>query len=96
MPQTSKKIQDLIDKWFPQETLLDFECQDIACIRFLESRGWILNKDWTWTPPVSFHTQSYFEYICITYLIEEWDFGGEKNWFGKKGVCYCPTCLNKH
>lgn len=93
MPQCRTEIQNLIDKWFPNEK---YESQDFACVNFLESHGWILNKgSWDWKPPVPSHTQNFFEYICITYLIEEWDFGGEKDWIGARGRCYCDECLKE-
>lgn len=84
-----------MDKWFPLPDDAVYS-QDLLAMKFLESRGWILNRDWTWTPPVKFHTQSFFEYTCITYLIEEWDFGGEKDWFGQLGRCYCDKCLKEN
>jgi hypothetical protein len=49
---------------------------------FLRGAGYTLLDDWTWRPPSdnpryeAFTGPSAMERDAITYLIEEWDFGG--------------------
>lgn len=48
---------------------------DDRAIRFLEARGFVLNRNWTWSCAVGYEP-SWLEQDAIIYLIEEWDFGG--------------------
>lgn len=70
MPSTSQELHNIISKYFPNA-----ECLDNACIKFLESRGFTLTKQWQWIKPVPSHTERKEETQCIVFLIEEWDFG---------------------
>lgn len=95
MPQTSKDVQQIIDRWFPRKEHLPYETQDNHCMAYLESHGWKLTRLFEWEPPVPAHTVSYFEWICIKYLIEEWDFGGiidHVGTFETKQPCQCTSC----
>lgn len=50
---------------------------ETAAISFLEARGFMLGSNWCW------HTDrhkclddlSHYEYMCVLYLIEDWDYG---------------------
>lgn len=43
-------------------------------VKYLEDRGFKLNRNWTWTAPDRFLSTE--ESMAIDYLILEWDFGG--------------------
>lgn len=63
MPQAS---DDLRHKWHgPSE---------FYAIDFLQRRGYFLRSDWTWIPPERPATPDELE--AVTFLIDEWDFGG--------------------
>ena len=70
MPSCSKELNDIITKYFGEEN------KDEKCIKFLESRNYILTKQWEWIKPVSSHTINEEEFNCLKYLVDEWDFGG--------------------
>lgn len=42
----------------------------------LKARGYVLHKDWTYTKPSPDFEPTERDLDAITYLIEEWDFGG--------------------
>lgn len=46
---------------------------DAPIIADLERRGFTLTKDWCWKRG---YKPNEFEYQCINFLINEWDFGG--------------------
>lgn len=46
---------------------------DAFAIRFLERRGYTLNRDWSWTGPGRPATPD--EDSALDYLFLEWDFG---------------------
>jgi len=71
MPQASDELRDTITKWFGR-------IDDYAVIKFLESHGFTLTRDWFWIAPVPSHTISEIEFNCLRFLIDEWDFGGIK------------------
>lgn len=70
MPSTSQEMTDLMTKWFGEYD------HDNKAIKFLESHGYKLLRGWVWDLPCDSHTISCYEYACIKYLMEEWDFGG--------------------
>jgi hypothetical protein len=43
---------------------------------FLQSHGYILQRNWTWKKPTPTHTVTQEEYEAICFLIDEWDYGG--------------------
>lgn len=49
---------------------------DAEAIAFLKSRGFILRRDFFWWKPAPGQPLKEDERDAITYLIEEWDFGG--------------------
>ncbi len=49
---------------------------DDEAISYLEGRGFTLTKQWEWIKPTPDHEISMREALAITYLIDEWDFGG--------------------
>lgn len=69
MPQASDEMRALMLKWFGDEI------SEAGPIKFLESRGYVLRKDWQWQLPTPAHTVSREEFACVQFLIEEWDFG---------------------
>lgn len=73
MPSASHELHELMFNWFGDA--IDSE----GPMAFLESHGFKLRQDWHWEPPVPAHTCSYYEWQCIIFLIEEWDFGGLVN-----------------
>ena len=71
MPQASDGLRaemqklhgDPIDDWLPQ--------------KYLKDRGWTLSRKWTWSKPgQTLQTMPQDEYLCVLFLIREWDFGG--------------------
>lgn len=52
---------------------------DAEAIAFLESRGFVLRRNWLWELPSVGYKSSHREADAILYLIEEWDFGGVVN-----------------
>lgn len=75
MPQASDELEDIIVNWFNKDKKENVSL-DIECIKFLKSRGYILTRGWCWVKPVPAHTISTEEYLCMKYLVDEWDFGG--------------------
>lgn len=70
MPQASDEQRVTMKKWFGDDV------SDFGPIKFLQSHGFVLRKDWLWELPVPHHRVSCYENECITFLIHEWDFGG--------------------
>ena len=75
MPQTTDALRNLMHKWF------GFEADSEAWL-FLASHGFTQNR-WVISPPVPAHNISYTEWLCIRYLVEEWDwaFAGSQHSF---------------
>jgi hypothetical protein len=48
---------------------------DGTATRFLESRGYVLTRQFTWVPPTG-HLPTDKEWDAVQFLIDEWDFGG--------------------
>lgn len=67
MPQTSDEMRALMQKWFGEAI------DDTWPLYFLLSRGWT-EKGGMLFPPTSAHTCSDYEYACLLYLREEWDY----------------------
>ena len=73
MPQASDRLQRRMGELFGSDT------GDEGPIKFLETAGYTLNRDWTWVPKAGVKelwemTQD--ELACLQFLVEEWDFGG--------------------
>ena len=49
---------------------------DTEAINFLQSRGYKLQRNWSWLMPVGKTMPNEREEDAILYLIEEWDFDG--------------------
>lgn len=45
-------------------------------LTFLQSHGYELTADWFWKKPTPSHTIHDTEWQCLSFLVEEWDFGG--------------------
>lgn len=70
MPQATDEQRALMQKWFGDEI------DETGPIKFLESHGYTLLANWLWEKPVSSHSISDAEYECLSFLVNEWDFGG--------------------
>lgn len=66
MPQASEELRAEWPGW------------DAEAIAYLESRGYTLERDWTWTHPTikTHEAMEQREWSALVYLIHEWDFGG--------------------
>jgi len=52
---------------------------DEGPMQFLRERGWTLNRDWTWSKlGQTLQSMPQDEYLCVLFLVHEWDFGGVK------------------
>jgi hypothetical protein len=51
---------------------------DSPALEHLGRAGYILNRDWTWTPPkgVTLTNMPERDYFAMVFLIQEWDYGG--------------------
>lgn len=70
MPQASDELRaEMINRFGTID--------DVPSTQFLEERGWILGRDWTWSKPGLVLKDALMEEIsCISFLIDEWDYGG--------------------
>jgi len=72
MPSASNKLRDLMAKWFPEGNQSGIA--DSPPYAFLMARGWI-EECGVFRTPVSAHTVSEYEYYCLQFLVDEWDYG---------------------
>lgn len=70
MPQASDKQRAQMLRWFGDEV------SDAGPLAFLEARGWTFPGGLC-VPPVSWYTPNYYEFTCIEFLCDEWDYGYE-------------------
>lgn len=70
MPQASDDLRALMEQWFGDPV------SDEGPTNFLQSRGYVLERDWIWKLPTPSHTIRNEEYKCMAFLIDEWDYGG--------------------
>lgn len=66
MPTASDKLRN-----FAQQTFGGLDIPPVQ--KELEMRGFTLTKDWCWQRS---RQPSNFEWDCIYFLIQEWDYGG--------------------
>lgn len=64
MPQASP---ELCAKWNGPD--------DRTAMAFLRAAGYVLNDDWSWTPPAN-HAPTEMERSAAEFMIQEWDFDG--------------------
>lgn len=70
MPSTSQYVIDELSKFLP-------DVDDGSTCQYLRDHGYKLERDWTWTKPgTTLEDMTAEEYLCLQYLVEEWDFGG--------------------
>lgn len=76
MPQASDGLRSEVRAFLPE--IDGAEGSDRACIRFLESAGYTLGRDWCWHKDgiTNFGQMTRQEFACLLFLIHEWDFGG--------------------
>ena len=75
MPTATTELHDLMDKYFGDPI------SDCGPMKYLEEEGYQLTRDWQWVAPEgvdSYGTMSQKAYECLTFLVQEWDFGGLK------------------
>lgn len=75
MPSCTSEIQTQIENLFPDEERF----YDDAAEFYLESHGFILNRDFSFQAPKKYkkwEDLSSDEQTCIIYLDDEWGFGG--------------------
>lgn len=71
MPQASDELRAKMEQYFGDPI------SDEGPVKFLESAGWMLHADWTWSSPgKTMHDMTDKEYECVSFLFHEWDFGG--------------------
>lgn len=72
MPSASDELRDEMGRRFGDRI------SEYGPMKYLEDRGFVLTKDWYWTPPAgkNLNTISRDEFECILFLVHEWDFGG--------------------
>jgi hypothetical protein len=78
MPSTTQALRDLMVRWFPED---ERGSTDGMVLAFLESRGF-KEKSGMLYPPVPAHNVSAIEWLCIRYLVEEWDYA----FIGRKDI----------
>lgn len=74
MPQASDELREIVAWIIGTEPQGVPDCAEVE--RWLQARGYHLQRDWTWRAPSKEHPVSEFEYLCIKYLVHEWDYGG--------------------
>ncbi len=58
-----------MERWFG-----DCGCEGPSA--FLQSHGFVLSNDWSWTKPTPAHRLSAEEKACVFFLMDEWDYDG--------------------
>ena len=77
MPQASDELRARMKERFGDEVDED------GSIKFLEAAGYKLTPRWTWLPKPgvkNYNEMTDLEFECLTFLIDEWDFGGLEVW----------------
>lgn len=68
MPTASDELRDLMSKWFGDS--IDM----VGPYNFLRRHGYT-EEGGLFLKPTPAHTVSEFEWMCLCFLMEEWDFG---------------------
>jgi len=75
MPQASDEDRNEMIRRFG-------DISDSGPTQYLQDNGWTLHDDWTWSHPnysrACYNAIPQTEWVCIIFLVEEWDFGGLK------------------
>lgn len=71
MPTASDEQRSLMDKWFGDPV------DDGGPMRFLIARGWT-ERAGLWRKPTSAYTPSEYEFECLQFLCDEWDYGFDR------------------
>jgi hypothetical protein len=69
MPQACDEQRALMGKWFGNKVA------DEGPLQFLYARGWEIDRNGTLVPPTPAHQPSPYEFACVCFLCEEWDYG---------------------
>ena len=67
MPQASEPHRDIIQGWFGT-----LDCG--AVLSFLFTRGYKETRNGLVMPPAKWHRPTSEEYVCLDFLVNEWDF----------------------
>lgn len=72
MPQASDELRAEMERRFGDPV------SDAGPMKFLEARGWTLNRDWTWSKPgvTNYGQMPRDEFECMMFLVHEWDMAG--------------------
>lgn len=68
MPQAADEDRALMGKWFGDEI------SDSGPLDFLMARGWTFPGGLC-VPPVPCYQPSQYEWACVAFLCDEWDYG---------------------
>jgi hypothetical protein len=73
MPQASDELRAEMERRFGDPI------SDAGPTKYLEDRGYTLNRDWTWSKPgENLNSIPREDFECILFLVHEWDYGGWK------------------
>lgn len=84
MPQATDELRSLMNLWFGSPV------DDGGPHHFLESHGFTCTN-WQWQLPTPYHGVSCYEWACILFLHQEWDYGGIAEDNGRRTLCLCKT-----
>lgn len=68
MPKATEELRELMERWFGDPIDIN------GPLRFLASHGFYERRNGVLTPPVPAHNVSHDEWLCIAFLVDEWDF----------------------
>lgn len=74
MPQASDELRKIVH-WIVQCKPDGIVPSDGDVTAFLEQRGYTLTRAWDWKLPQPDHVVTEMEYLCLTYMVDEWDYG---------------------
>ena len=73
MPQAGEVLRDKMNDWFGDPI------SDQGPIKYLHEQGYKLTPQWVWIPKpgvTKYSDMTEKEYLCMLFLVDEWDFGG--------------------
>lgn len=69
MPQASDELRSKMEEYFGDPV------SDKGPIKFLRKQGYFFTRHYEWVRPHRMHLITPKEWECITFLMEEWDWG---------------------
>lgn len=99
MPQASDGQRDLMAKWFPEASAPGID--DWPVIQFLEAHGYTFTRGGMIEKPTPSHTVSMFEWECLNFLCDEWDYdynfcGLSNETASRQPFPLCDVCHTNH